>query len=93
MEARVKPQLVPSTPEPPELNALLEALREAMVPVEGGDPGFTSTDLQDRLGYSKSRVGELLRRLHKSGRLVVGTQYRLAIHGKRMPFTVYRVLP
>ena len=86
----MKPQLV-TTPEPPDLNAIIEAMREAMTPPEGGDPGYTSEELAQRTGRSNHTVQKMLKRLHAEGRLIVGRQYRMSFNGRRMAFTVYRV--
>lgn len=86
----MKPQLV-TTPEPPDLNAIIEAMREAMTPTEGGDAGFTTSELVQRTGLSDRTVLKMLRRLHGEGRLRVGKQYRQSFNGRMMPYTVYRV--
>ena len=85
-----KPQLVTS-PEPPDLNAILEALRETMTPPDGGDPGYTTEELVQRTGRSTHTVTQMLKQLHAQGRLRVGSQRRLAFNGKMMRYTVYRV--
>lgn len=86
----MKPQLVKS-PEPPDLNAILEALRQTMAPPEGGDAGFTTEEIREQTGVSIKTINKTLRRLHAEGRLVVGKQKRLSFNGRMMPFTVYRV--
>ena len=86
----MKPQLVTS-PEPPEINVIIEAMRAATLPTTGGDPGLTSAEWSAHLGINNR---DMLRRLHAvqaAGRLAVGTQHRPALDGRVRRFTVYRL--
>ncbi len=83
-----KPQLVP---EPPDLNVILDAMRAAVMPTTGGDPGLTADEWSDYLGMSNRHVLRRFRALQAAGRLVVGHQRRPAVDGRVRQFTVYRV--
>ena len=80
----MKPQLVTT-------DAIIEAMRAAVMPTTGGDPGLTTEEWSVHLGISDREVLRRFRLLQTAGRLVVGHQRRPALDGRIRQFTVYRV--
>lgn len=88
----MKPQLVPSSPQAPDMDALLAALQEAMAqPTGTGDPGYTTDELMTLLKWPKGRVNRWLTELHRQGRLISGRRLGIARDGRACSFVVYRV--
>ena len=83
----MKPQLVP-----PDIDVILEAMRVAIMPPTGGDPGYTTVEWAAKLGVSERHMLTILRRLHGQGKLVAGHQHRTSINGRNMLHSVYRVV-
>lgn len=55
------------------------------------DEGMDRHEIQDALKMSEGKVGDLLRSLHRQGRLASGRGYRQSIDGRMLPVPVYRL--
>jgi hypothetical protein len=60
-------------------------------PTFGADEGFTMSELVQKTGICRSKLGDKLRELHQEGRVIVGKGHRLDITGRPSYPPTYRI--
>lgn len=74
------------------LAGLIELI-ENMEESDEGESGVTVQELADALGFCKQHASSLVRKMIKSGAVVVGRGFRRTVAGQRFSLPVYRPAP
>jgi hypothetical protein len=72
---------------------ILDAIREAVAACPDSEPGvFTSSDIQQSLGWSKPKILTALRQMIAAKRVVPTRAIRTDIAGRVLPVPAYRIV-